>query len=919
MTPTELAAKWSRVQLRERQACQEHFLDVCRLVGHPTPAEADPTGEEFCFERGAGRTSGGDGWADVWKRGHFGWEYKGRHVNLDAAYRQLLDYREALENPPLLVVCDTERFVIHTNFTNTIKKTFDIRLDCLHHPNNLRTLHAVFHAPDTLKPDRTPDQLTAEVAAAIGELAQRLYQRGVGRHEAAHYLMRLVFCLFAEDIGLLPAGMITDTARHFSREPAAFNAIIAELFAAMATGGRLGRELIDYFDGGLFDATPSTVELATEDIVALGQVARDDWSQIEPSIFGSLFQQGLDPEQRAGLGAHYTGREYIERLVDPVVMTPLQREWAAARAECDALNEQIQRLSGRARAARRQALERRINDFMDRLAAVTVLDPACGSGNFLYVALHRLKDLELEVIRACARWEGVQPPYPRVNPACLYGIEIDEYAVELARLTVWIGYLQWLKANGYMPSDRPLLKPLENIAEANAILAYDAAGRPVDPPWPEVEFIVGNPPHLAGNHIRYRALGTRADDLFELYRDRLPAMADLCCYWFERARAQLAEGKATRVGLLGTAKLVLPSNRVVLQRICETGGIFMAWPNEVWPFPDAAHRVALIGFDDGSDPSRTLNSQPVDEIGPLLVDGVDVTQARPLRGNGGIAFVGDTKGGAFDIPGEVAGAWLDAPNPMGRSNRDVLRPWRNARDLAGRPSGRWIVDFPVDVTEEDAALYEAPFEYLRGAVLPVRSRARRAHRRTRWWLHNEPAKQMRAATSGLSRYLATPAVCSHRYWLWLPPEVLCDHRVVVVARADDYAFGVLHSRPQVLWSQAQHLRHGKGDDPIFTVTDCFLPFPWPLPTAEQRDAISAAARALDEQRNSRVRTSDITLTTLYNERPTWLDNLHRRIDEAVLAAYGWPADLSDDDLLARLLALNLERAEQEEAGVILRP
>jgi len=330
MTPYELISKWRDSELRERQGAQEWFLDVCRLAGHPTPAESDKTGETFCFERGAEKGSGGGGWADVWKRGHFGWEFKGRHKDLDRAYRQLADYRDALENPPLLVVSDFDRIRIHTSFTGAPTEVHEIPVDSLVDPAQLEKLRAVFFDPGKLRPGRLDPRVTEEVASDLANVALELRSRGLDPQAVARFLDRVVFCLFAEDVGLLPEKLMSRVLDRGRHDVPSFPVLSARLFAAMKDGEFFGTDRIRKFDGYLFD-DDATLELTKKELDRLYQASRQDWSAIDPTIFGALFERGTDPVKRSQLGLHYTGFRDIETLVEPVVMDPLRREWASIR------------------------------------------------------------------------------------------------------------------------------------------------------------------------------------------------------------------------------------------------------------------------------------------------------------------------------------------------------------------------------------------------------------------------------------------------------------------------------------------------------------------------------------------------------------------------------------------------------------
>jgi type II restriction/modification system DNA methylase subunit YeeA len=322
----EFISKWEKVDLSERASAQENFLDLCEVFDHPKPAAFDPTGEEFTFEKGAAKHRGGDGWADVWKKGFFGWEYKRKKKDLDAAYDQLLLYKDALENPPLLVVSDMDRIIVHTNFTGTKPDTHEISLADLGDSRNLEILRAVFHAPEKLRPGKTSEAITEEAASKIAELAWTLRERGFDPREVAHFLDRIVFALFAEDIELLPRMLFTRVLDGCRREPKNFKPQVEALFSAMANGGFFGADTIRHFNGDLFEPGP-VLELSQAEIETLFAAAKLDWSAVDPSIFGTLFERGMDPDKRLQLGAHYTSREDIETLVEPVVMLPLRRNW----------------------------------------------------------------------------------------------------------------------------------------------------------------------------------------------------------------------------------------------------------------------------------------------------------------------------------------------------------------------------------------------------------------------------------------------------------------------------------------------------------------------------------------------------------------------------------------------------------------
>jgi type II restriction/modification system DNA methylase subunit YeeA len=416
-----------------------------------------------------------------------------------------------------------------------------------------------------------------------------------------------------------------------------------------------------------------------------------------------------------------------------------------------------------------------------------------------------------------------------------------------------------------------------------------------------------------------------------VYEGRVARESDLCCYWYEKARAAIEVGQAKRAGLLATQAIRGGANRKVLERIKETGDIFYAQSDRPWIQDGVAVRVSMVGFDDGSEHHRLLNEEtegeaknalrrarPVVSISANLTFEADVTKARRLKENVGICFQGPVVVGPFDLaPGE-ARKMLAQHNPHGRPNSDVIFPVVNASDIARRPSDRSIIDYG-QMTERDAALYEAPFEHVRKYVKPLRDANRDKQRRQYWWRHGRAGTELREASAGLTRVIATPRVAKHRFFVWLPAHTVPDSRVFVFARADDFFFGVLSSRAHEEWSLATSSRHGVGNDPTYNNTTCFETYPFPRATKVQQRAVWLAAKELDDLRVGWLHPQGMigakelakrTLTELYNKRPTWLADAHRKLDQAMFAAYGWPEspdDLTDAEIVARLLALNLAR------------
>ncbi len=993
MTPTDFIRKWSpggaAHELNERAGAQPHFIDLCRLLGVPEPAAP----ERYCFERGLVKTGSAaartDGFADVWLRGHFAWEYKAPGRSLKEALKQLMLYALPLENPPLLVVSDRLRIEVHTHFTGTPSECHVFALADLADAELRQRLRTLWTEPDAWRPRRSNRDITEAAAQTFAGTAARLRAAGVAPEQVSHFLTQCLLCFFAEDVGLLPE-------RLFERlvgvmiTPERLRTQLTRLFETMRDGGLFGVDDLPWFNGGLFKAI-DVPPLTEADVAALKAASAMNWSAIDPSIFGTLFERGLDPAVRAALGANYTDPATIQRLVEPVVQRPLMAEWQRVRAQIEsllsrrdelraaaaqipsttkALKDKYARTRTKANEAEREA-QAAFGGFLERLRGFRVLDAACGSGNFLYLALKALKDIE-HLANHEAEALGLERQHDVTGPHNVLGIEINEYAAELARVTVWIGELQWRIQRGYAFKTHPVLEPLDHIECRDALMTPQGE----EAAWPAADVLVGNPPFVGDKKMRGELGAEYTERLRRLYQGRVPGGADLVCYWFEKARAAIEAGRLQRAGLVSTNSIRGGRNREVLDRICASTRIFEAWSDEPWVNDGAAVRVSLVAFGP--------------HAGPLLLDGAEVpliasdlsggceseggaanlTSAVRLPGNADTSYAGIQKTGPFEIEGDLARSWLRLPNPNGSPSSDVLRPWFNGLDVTRRNRDMWIVDFGADRGMDDASLYEQPFAHVTEHVKPTRVGKREARTNECYWLFQWSRPVMRRAIAGLPRFIVTPEVAKHRVFAWLPAAVIADKNLTVVARADDTTFGILHSRFHQLW--ALRLGTSLEDRPRYTPTTCFETFPFPTgltpaDTAHQRtealdggaripadlpatvrahaEAIARAAQRLVTLRDAWLnppewteRVPEVvplglatspypdriaarpgfekelakrTLTNLYNQRPAWLAQAHAALDRAVAAAYGWsedPATLSDDEILRRLLGVNRERA-----------
>lgn len=947
MTPDQFIAKWTKLLKpnppdgpAEKAYSQEHFIDLCRMFGQKTPAEDSP--DRLRFEKPLTKITKSKGYADVWKKGFFGWEYKGPHLDLDSAYVQLKTYSDALENPPLLITCNMWSFVIHTNFTSTVKKTYTFTVDDLADTATYSLLRRAFTDPSSLKPNVTRAQVTEEAAKLFASLAQSLNERYGDRKLVAHFLDRLIFCMFAEDVGLLPDSVFTKMTKAALGRPADFSQNCAQLFSAMSKGGSLWITPIKWFNGGLFDSD-EVLDMTRGEIELVYSTALLNWSEIEPAIFGTLFERGLDPSKRAELGAHYTDPDTILRLVNPVIREPWERAWDVEKEHLIPLVDKwIEGKGGAATKARNKA-QKRVIAFMGRLKSYRVLDPACGSGNFLYLALKTLKDFE-KIVRTEVGMMGLpMEVFFEISPENLYGIEINPYAAELARVSVWIGELQWMIQNGYSYRDNPILRSLEQIECRDALVTTDKT----ESAWPKVNAIVGNPPFLGGKSM-HADLGEAYSELIRgVYKGRVRRGADFVCYWFAKAFEALDAGDTDYMGFVATQSIRRGSSRDVLTAAADHDRIYNAWQDEPWINDGASLRVSLVCASAAVQERKYLDGVVVERIAADLTGkSFDLTRANRLAENRGVAFQGIVPRGSFTVSGETARSWFKSANPNELPNTDVLAPYVNASDLTGQSRDQWIIDFPEGMPSHTASQYELPFEHLQAHVYASRQKTKQQRSRDYWWIHWCYRSEMRQALAGLTRYIVTPRVSKHRVFTWARLPVLPDTRLYAIARDDDTTFGILHSRINEAWSLATASRHGVGNDPTYNARSCFESFPFPSNfdpaseidhESEHASAIADAAKELVRLRDSWLNPPDWvkrqseeapnypdrllpkdaeaakklkkrSLTQLYNAPPAWLRYAHERLDRAVAQAYGWNWPLTDDQILTRLLALNIERS-----------
>jgi hypothetical protein len=791
----------------------------------------------------------------------------------------------------------------------------------------------------------------------------------------------------------------------------------------MDTGGDFGADLIDRFNGHFFQSVES-LPLEPDDVTLLIEAAGFDWSAVEPSIFGTLLVRALDPVERHRLGAEYTPREYIERLVEPTVLEPLRARWAAVEARVKQLESddaapagaslgtrdagiagaplaardprpaRTSRRTRRLSKPRREALAE-VQSFHAWLRGLRFLDPACGSGNFLYVTMAAVKELELEVIREIERLgaregtEQTEQILDEVHPRQFWGIEVSWWAREIAELTLWIGYHQfWRRVHGGRTPPVPILEDTGTIACRDAILAWnDIVHRPEkdrpdptprirhpvtgelvpDPEaklkymeyvgarpaeWPEADFIVGNPPYIGEKRQRDVLGDGYVNALRDAYSSEEYASSDLVMYWWARAAMLVAGGKAIRAGLITTNSIAYSKNRVHVQSALDAGcRILWATPDHPWvdEKDGAAVRVAMTVLGTGSMPARLvtvaadghIRTTHREHISPSMGRSPHVAEAssRELRANEGLCWQGfKLVGDGFLLEREEAER-LIALDPR---HVEVIRPWRNGRDLAKRPRDLFAIDFGIR-TESEAAAYPLLFDMVRDRVKPMRDANPDRGRRENWWRYGRTNENLRESVDGLAHYVVTLEVSRQRFFTFLPSDIAPDGALVIIASESQAALGYLSAQPHLEWALAAGGRLGVGNDPRYNKNRCFDAFPFPDPPAELRERIGAVAERLDQHRKDALaRDESVTMTGMYNvveklrggealtpkERKIHeiaacgvLKDLHDELDALVAEAYGWPSPMEREEILERLVALHDERVEEEKRGVIrwLRP
>jgi hypothetical protein len=1044
-------ARWSAGEGGQERANYALFLsELCDVLEVPRPDQAsyEAASNAYAFERAVtfrepdGSTARGR--IDLYKRSSFVLEAKqsrrpggakavpeqGSFLGLEPkesfprgrrtasrawdvlmlnARQQAEDYAKALPPsegwPPFLIVCDVGHcFEIYADFTGQGKnyaqfpdrQGFRIYLEELREEKIRDRLRLIWLDPHKLDPTKIAAKATREVAERLAKVSKHLEEAkgkdGTKLYDpeaVALFLMRCLFTMFAEDVELLPKGSFRDVLKECTEDPALFPRLVGQLWEAMDVGGfafALKRD-VKKFNGYLFKDR-AALPLPREEIGELYEAAKADWRQVEPAIFGTLLEQALNPAERRKLGAHYTPRAYVERLVIATVLEPLKAEWLNVQTAVE-----VKRGAGDAKGAITE-----VQKFHQKLCELRILDPACGTGNFLYVSLELLKRLEGEVLEALDNLKtGDQEALlwlqgHGIDPHQFLGLEVNPRARAIAELVLWIGFLQWhFRTRSEAPAE-PILQDFKKIETFDSVLAAkkelarDERGRPLSrvdaegnelavwrytnpkrPEWPVADYIVGNPPFIGKGAIMRAASGDEYVEALWAAHPHMNESADFVMYWWDKA-AELLTSKGTqlkRFGFVTTNSITQVFNRRVVERHFNSKpsiSLLMAIPDHPWTKATrdaAAVRIAMtvatIGKHEGQlfEVTREANldtDEPIVELSETrgrinadLTIGADVTSAYILKANGGLSCNGMMLSGSGFILTPSLAEELRRQEGKNKDTAEVIRPYINGGDLVRVHQTKFVIDLFGRSSEEVRSEFPHVYQHVLQRVKPDRDLNRDSAFRERWWLYGRSRPELRGALIGSSRFIATTETAKHRVFQFLPSDYVPDHMIIAIALDDAFFLGVLSSRYHVVWALRAGGWLGIGNDPRYSKSRVFDPFPFPDPSEALKARIRETAEELDALRKQvQVDHPRLTLTQIYNvleklraglplepedeEVKTQglvliLKELHDKLDTLVAEAYGWPANLSDDEILTRLVALNAERAEEERRGLIrwLRP
>jgi SAM-dependent methyltransferase len=864
---------------QERKEAQTFLDRFFRAFGHEGALEAGATYEEAIKKSSK---TGKTGFADLVWKARVLIEMKKRGEDLNKHYSQAFDYWTRLvpNRPKYVILCNFDEFWIFD---------FDIQLDT---PVDKITLEQLPERSGAFAfmelGQKTPVfqnnqvEVTVKAARRMGELLLELENRGIEKLTAQRFILQCVLAMFAEDRQLLPRDMFVSCVQDCMKGLSSYD-VLGGLFREMNQPGKTpaGRyQGVDYFNGGLFSRIDA-IELTREELNFLDVSARENWSKVRPAIFGNLFEGSIYKEERHARGIHYTSEVDIMKIVRPTI----SRYWEERIEESGTIKE--------------------LSKLQIELQSYRVLDPACGSGNFLYIAYQELKRIEillLEKMQSLRKSKDKQLQMGLVTPLQFYGMDTNPFAVELARVTLMIARKI---AIDNLQLTEPAL-PLDTLD--NNILCEDA----LFSDWVNADAIIGNPPFLGGKNMRMDLNDEYVDRIFQHF-PKVKDSVDFCAYWFRLAHDKIDE--KGRVGLVATNSISQGKSRIAaLDYITQNGGyIHEAVSTQPWSGAARVH-VSIVNWCKDKPEKYYLDDLVVSQINSSLKSSIDVSQAARLQANLNQCFQGVIPvGKGFFVTEQQVTDWIKADV----KNQDVLKQSISAQDLTDNPQGtpkRWIVDFN-DMSLEDASDYKLPFEHIKTYVKSERDNNRDEKAKNYWWKFLRPRPDLRKAIEFLPFYFAVP--CHSKWFIfsrvnkhWLP-----NNSITVLALDDFYILGIITSNIHRVWVDVQGSTL-KGDT-RYTHNTCFETFPFPQ-TADIKivQQIRTKTEELHQYRTQQMETKQSGITTLYNkffnEPSSQLYRLHQQLDKLVMTAYNFQAN---DDILEKLLILNLELAEKEKQGI----
>lgn len=985
-TPEEFIARWLPSGGSERANYGLFLSELCEVLGVPRPGVSTAAGRgTYVLEREVTEVSIGtkstQRWIDFYAKGRFIIETKqgvekeeqqeaeqrakagrkerkkrGHGIRGTEAYdRTMIKAKAQAEayarllpasegRPPFVLVIDVGHVIeVYSEFSLTggnylpfpSAAQYRIPLAKLADPETRELLRTIWLEPMSLDPSRRAALATRDVAAKLAEIGKSLSEQKNEKGKALYsaerisaFLMRMIFTMFAEDMNLLPKGKFTDALRSLREDVSGFEPLMGELWEKMAKGGQSAflRAKVLHFNGGLFESV-EVLPVTTEQLELLIGAAECDWSRVEPSIFGTLVERALSETERHRLGAHYTPRAYVERLVERVVIEPLRDDWDGVKVAIEKdLSEVTAESSAEDQSKARQKAVAQVEAFLADLRGLRVLDPACGTGNFLYVSMELIKKLEGE-IGIYLEGLGGQTPLLEVSPENFLGLELNPRAASVASLVLWIGYLQIYARGHTRPAPpEPVLRAFKNIRQMDAVLGYKktevnpqatrwdgkkriedpTTGRMVPdpdarvpdvnylstfmPPWPIADFIVGNPPFIGAGPMRETLGDGYVKALRKLYKiskhhPGVPDSADFVMYWWFRAAQHMSTRTLRRFGFVTTNSIKQTFNRRVIEAALNEYPVSLRYAVPDHPWVDeadgAAVRIAMtvvgrgvregviervVKETAGESGEYEIETEAVTGlIHPDLTAGADITAAVELEANANISSRGVALHGAgFIVTPEIA-ATLGLGRIPGLEKH--IRQYRNGRDLTQTSRGVMVIDLFGLTEQEVREKYPEVYQYVKAAVKPERdakgqSKDGAAYAKF-WWQFGKPRTELRKALDGLPRYIVTVETSKHRTFQFLDAAILPDNKIVAIAHDDAYVLGVLSSRFHLDWATAQGST--LEDRPVYVKTRCFETFPFPTATPAQQQAIREKAEALDAHRKQRLALDpDLTLTGLYN-------------------------------------------------------